>query len=410
MIHRQNLAWSIGLALACAGCVAAEKPAAEPLPATYFGMHIHRADSVTRWPQAGFGSWRLWDAGVDWAKLEPEPGVYRFAKLDGLVALAQQHGVEPMLTLAVTPRWAASRPEEPFVYGKGGASPPRNFQDWERFVATLVHRYGLDIPALEIWNEPKYSEIEPTAGAFFTGTVRDLVELTCRAHKVAKSIEPGIRIVAPGFTGAGDRLARFLEAGGGACVDIIGFHFYERNPVAMRARIRGVKRILEEYGVSHLPLWNTEQGYEVVGPGKLSPDLGFEVSDQQTHAAYIPVSMAMAAAEGVRRFYFYSWERTLIDGVDGPASQAFKRSVQWLKGTSVSACRIEGEVGTCDLHKNGRRAWMVWAETPLHWAWPATWGIRALEPLSGKTDTDAPARKILLNLTPILMKQDVEPW
>ena len=34
------------------------------VPPQYWGLHIHRAGSQSVWPAAGFGSWRLWDAGV----------------------------------------------------------------------------------------------------------------------------------------------------------------------------------------------------------------------------------------------------------------------------------------------------------------------------------------------------------
>ena len=38
------------------------KGSVKPIPKTYFGMHIHRADSITDWPVVKFGTWRLWDS------------------------------------------------------------------------------------------------------------------------------------------------------------------------------------------------------------------------------------------------------------------------------------------------------------------------------------------------------------
>ena len=44
------------------------------IPHSYFGLHIHRAASGTVWPEADFGSWRLWDTHTQWSDLEPQKG------------------------------------------------------------------------------------------------------------------------------------------------------------------------------------------------------------------------------------------------------------------------------------------------------------------------------------------------
>src|SRR5208337_5463220 len=62
---------------------------ASPIPPTLFGMHIHSMviprpymHQPDPWPAVGFGSWRLWDAYVDWTHLEPERGKWTFDTLD----------------------------------------------------------------------------------------------------------------------------------------------------------------------------------------------------------------------------------------------------------------------------------------------------------------------------------------
>ena len=116
-------------------------PNVEPIPLSYFGLHIHRADRGTAWPNVPFGSWRLWDAYVTWADLQPELDKWEFSRLDRYVVLAQSNNVELILPLANTPRWAAARPNESSAYALGNASEAKNIEDWRRYIKVVAKRY-----------------------------------------------------------------------------------------------------------------------------------------------------------------------------------------------------------------------------------------------------------------------------
>jgi hypothetical protein len=49
------------------------------IPASYFGMHIHHLayPGPTSWPNVSVPQWRLWDANVTWADLQPAKGQWR---------------------------------------------------------------------------------------------------------------------------------------------------------------------------------------------------------------------------------------------------------------------------------------------------------------------------------------------
>jgi len=111
---------------------------ADPLPLTYFGLHIHRSDSGTSWPNVPFGSWRLWDSYVGWAQLEPSRGTWDFSRLDKYVAMARLTKVDILLPLAMTPQWASARPYEASPYRPGNAAEPANMDDWVRYVTTVT--------------------------------------------------------------------------------------------------------------------------------------------------------------------------------------------------------------------------------------------------------------------------------
>lgn len=375
---------------------------------------MHRADSTTRWPFVRFGTWRLWDAGVTWNNIEPQRGQYHFEKLDRLIGLAQAHGVEPVFVLGVTPQWASSRPGESSPYGPGASAEPRDIHDWENFVRTLAIRYKGRIHYFELWNEPQYSDFEQATGGFYSGTLASLVRLGRSASRVLKEVDPGNQLITPGFTGAGDRLERFLAAGGRDFSDIIAFHFYALTPEQMLQKIRAVQQIMREQGVGDRELWNTEQGYEVVGPNaKIPGNLGFEVRDIETEAAYILRSFVLAAAAGVRRFYFYSWERLLAENETVPtvAANALGTTVRWLKGASVDSCASEdGAVWTCSLSRGGRKAWMVWnASGEFDWTIPKGWDVTAYEAADGRAGSNHNS-VIKIGQTPLLLKREMPVW
>lgn len=167
------------------------------IPLQYFGLHIHRADAGTAWPNVPFGSWRLWDAYVGWAQLEPERDKWNFSKLDHYVGMAKLTNVELLLPLAVTPNWAWARPLEASAYRPGNSAEPANIEDWRNYVTTLGRRYKGKIRQYEIWNEP-------SDRSHFTGDIDKLVQLTCEANRILKAIDPSIIVVSPASAGGGE--------------------------------------------------------------------------------------------------------------------------------------------------------------------------------------------------------------
>src|SRR5256884_7359888 len=114
-------------------------PPSEPVPLSFFGLHIHHLPQPTPWPRVSFGSWRLWDAYVVWPNVEPQKGQWDFSHLDGYISLAESHSVEILLPLGLTPAWASSRPKEKSGYEPGNAAEPRNISDWSEYVRSEEH-------------------------------------------------------------------------------------------------------------------------------------------------------------------------------------------------------------------------------------------------------------------------------
>lgn len=385
-----------------------------PVQPAYFGMHIHRADTTTAWPIARFATWRFWDAAVSWERLEPAQDAWDFSRLDTLVNLAEQHGVEPMLTLGITPRWAASRPNEKFVYGYGGNSPPRDMLDWEDYVRTVATRYRGRIRYYELWNEPTFDEIDKGRG-FYAGSAKTMVELGRIAHGVIKEVDPENRLVSPGFTDEGKRLDLYLSLGGKDITDVVAHHFYPEKPELIPGYVGHVRRVMAKHGLAHLPLWNTETGYWLPPPGETSspnwPKTGEEV------AAYMARVLILGAATGLDRFYWYSWEATMLNHVPrpvqaGPVIKAYMQVRRWLTGSQVESCATrDRQLWICELRRGKRRGHLVWnTGGARQWRPPQAWGAVRYETLPAELIQMNTDSTVGIGPSPILVQSDGLLW
>lgn len=347
----------------------------DAIPIEFFGLHIHRADKGTAWPDVPFGSWRLWDAYVDWPNLEPSPAKWDFLRLDRYVAMAKLGKVEILLPLGNSPSWASARPAEPSAYKPGNASEPANIEDWRRYVRTVGERYKGRIRHYQIWNEPN---LKP----FFTGSPQKLVELTCEAFQILKAIDPLNQIVSGGSTPGGkDHLGylnHFLASGGKNCIDIVGHHFYVplSGPEAMVPLIRGVRRVMKENGVSQKPLWNTETGWWLASSDG-TPDHqivakgGWKKMSLDYKGNIVFRAFALARSEGVERFFWYAWDNEALGLIEPttkkpkPVTEKWRSAVNTLLGASDLHCIQEGNAWRCDfVGSDGVKTQTSWAVEP----------------------------------------------
>lgn len=344
-------------------------------------MHIHRLGAPTPWPAVPFAGWRLWDAHVAWPDLEPVKGQWHFANLDRYLSAAEQHHVEVLLPLGLSPRWASARPEENSVYGPGLAAEPADLQDWRAYVTAVVTHCGNRVQAYEIWNEPN---LKP----FWSSDTDQMVILTREASRIIRSVNPQAIIVSPSATaGYGTKwLAEFLSKGGGRYVDVIGYHLYVNPdpPEAMLPIIQQIKQIMADNSAGDKPLWNTELGW-----AKPKPFLSEELA-----AAFLARSYILNWAAGVQRLYWYAWDnhawvtlQTLEadDRTLKPAGLAYNVIQQWLVGARMQTCSQDPDhTWICQMTRNGSPQWIVWnAEGTRTFAVPASWRAKNITPLLG---------------------------
>jgi len=352
----------LAILLAGTPCTCRENPSRSgapdrPVPASFFGMHIHHAVEGTPWPVVPFAQWRLWDAHVAWPSLEPRRGQWHFEMLDRYVELAEQGRVGLLLPLGLSPTWASSRPSEKSTYAMGNAAEPKDMEDWRTYVKTVAARYKGRIHEYEIWNEPNLK-------GFWTGDVGQMLDLTREASEVIHGIDPYAKVVSPAATGPNGVpwIREFLTRGGGQYVDVIGYHFYvmPQRPELMVPLINNVREVMDANGAGQKPLWNTETGWAYPKPfpsGELA-------------ASYLVRTHLLAWSSGVQRLYWYAWdnhswvslETTERDNRNlTPAGRAYAIAQSWLVGASLKECKEEAaHTWICRLERGGATQWIVW--------------------------------------------------
>lgn len=411
------------LAIICAPAVASEKAVSN----RYFGLHIFYAGAYTAWPQVAFGSWRLHDAvGTTWDYLQPERARWDFEKLDGYVALAERNGVDLVLTLGITPQWASARPDEASGKGPGRAAEPRDLADWERYVSTVVKRYAGRIKYYEIWNEPRFTEVQPWRGAgFYSGSAKTMVELARVAYTTVKRLDPGAMVISPSMDGEDlgvRKLELYFSLGGARYTDVVGFHFYlqsTREPEGIGPLTAKLRATMNKFGLGSAELWNTESGYVIRESGKNAKAMDTRgmlsvVIDESLAAAWLAQSMLLGMDAGLQRFYWFAWDSSSMGllGVDRPrrpnaAGVALRTLIAWTVGREFQGCRARDDAATvCTfLDAGGRATYVVWAPIPAQFVIPDGWDVNGVETLSGdKTRWTLEARKIDIGPAPILLR------
>jgi len=390
-----------------------------PIPREYFGIHFHNPEKLPAVLPIDFGSWRTWDSGVTWEHLEPKPGQWDFSRLDQVVDIAQRNNIQLLYTFGIVPRWASSRPDDPFVYGPGGAAKPRNIADWENYVRTVAMRYKGRIKYYELWNEPSVTELEPNPKGFWHNSAADLLELGVAAKRVLQQVDPNAKLLSPGFVGGFTRIDLYFKQGGSRAIgtaDIVAFHFYSPSPERMFTYIDKMKALLEQRGIGDRPLWNTETGYTISSKKNVGDEV--YMPNQETAAAYLSRSLILGAAKGLERFYWYAYEGESsgmsVNGQMDLRGFAYATTMRWLKGAMLEGCASPDSVKwVCQLSRGSRKAWIAWATSGdadfivNGGASPAV----EFETISGQVNTlDSHGGPIPLGISPILVKTDSGAW
>lgn len=227
-----------------------------PIAKTFFGMHYKPSTLITS-TDLGVGSQRLWDNGTCWLYLEPSKGNWDWPRLDRYLP----GNIPISLPFAMPPAWATSKPD----INSGGwynRAPPDNDSDYANYVRTVLTRYKGKIDAVEGWNEPD----NPND---WNSTTARLVQLQRVLYETAKSVDPNVIVVSPGFAspnyGGNGGARSFLQAGGAQWCDVLAVHAENKSdavpPEHVSTVISAFRSEAAKVGADKKPIWCNEYGF-----------------------------------------------------------------------------------------------------------------------------------------------------
>lgn len=201
---------------------------------------------------------------VQWSAFAPNgpgkisPGAQIAA--DRLMADASAAGIRVIAFIDRTPCWASSAPSQllrgckPGKLGPANAWPPRDASSFGAFAAWLAKRYGSDLAAIEVWNEPDQSNQDYLAGP---NKPQRYAELLRAAYPAIKQADSQVQVLAGSLVGSNGAFMRALyRAGIQGYYDGVAVHFYNLVLASLRA-FREVQLANHDYK----PLWLDEFGW-----------------------------------------------------------------------------------------------------------------------------------------------------
>jgi polysaccharide biosynthesis protein PslG len=222
---------------------------------------------------------------------DPSFGGSTWTKFDDIVDRAQAAGIDLLLRLDTSPRWALP------TGATDGLGPPVNFDDYFDFVEQVATRYRGRVRAYQIWNEPnltnEWGHQPPDPAAY----VRLLQGASQRIRRADPSAQVVMAALAPTLTQSVEAqnellfLQQVYDAGahGGVDFDVLAVQAYglRGGPDDPRigsadvtfSRPQLVRQVMERNADQATPVWATEVGWDTNPPalgeryGRVTPPL-----------------------------------------------------------------------------------------------------------------------------------------
>jgi len=322
--YRARVAWSAGkerLTNEATFCVLPPSKRAASAVESPFGAHVSPGPTGMKVARAVGAGWlRLHPPNfTKWRVVEPDEG--RWVWHDKAIRLLLDAGFALCGSLDRCPDWASSAPPKTpasrsFYKGRG-AWPPRDWDEWEQYVATTVRRYRGQIDVWEVWNEPNLTEwFYPEPGRTRAETYAEMLR---RTYPVVKRENPNAQVLGGCIAGvlaedepAGRFAYELIELGGLKWMDQFSFHQYllraaDEGPHPIDTWLPKLKEAMQRAG-RPLPLVNTEGGLRQTGSclTHRSPDQSIYVTTDRM-ASLLVRQYVSQLAMGVRRFFFYNF-------------------------------------------------------------------------------------------------------
>lgn len=180
-----------------------------------FGLSVHTqrfspAEQEREALAAGWCGAKVYREDISWGRVNPEPGVWEWARYDSLLDLYDRYNMELQGIYVYNPRWIDQKFQE-------NGSP----EEWGEFVRRVAERYRDRVRYMEVWNEPDIHTFRDKPALY--------IDILKNAYAQVKKVAPEMTILTGGFSGtvSTEHQARFVrrvlsEAKGS--YDVIAFH------------------------------------------------------------------------------------------------------------------------------------------------------------------------------------------
>ncbi len=281
--------------------------------------------------------------------------VARFAALDRLVAGAAARGIKVILTADMTPCWASSAPASLLarcVPGRESAAdawPPRDPADYAEYVAFLARRYGTQLAAIEIWNEPDQSN-----EAYFAGPEKPqrYAAVLRAAYPAIKAANSQVTVLGGSLVGSNGKFLRALYAAGiKGYYDALAVHYYNLTIASLRS-IHEVQLAngdptplwLDEFGwTSCWPKIKREQEQPCVSPQVQARNLT-NVVHELAATSYVDAAVVYKLQDSSREAFGVLSEKGARKRSFNALAAAFARPRGPVEGTHLTLGRRRGRV------------------------------------------------------------------
>lgn len=327
---------------------------------TFFNIHVFDTDAVGMPTDIDYYGVRVHDtqgpitkAGVRWHNIQSAPGTFYWGDLDVVIDRVVGAGKVPLYMVIGTPNFAAASTPNTGLYDNGttftGSNQPLNAAGETaiaEFGTALAQRYnGVArgrIPVYEMWNEVNYSN-------FYAGTQAQYAKMLRLFRNAVRAVDATLKVGAPTIQepeGTGDDwLQTFLAASDGAAgtgkdhMDYCFVHLYPPiyNFGIVWDQMDRVQNLLTAAGVGSLETWNTETGV-LRDPAR--------TFDPAWKAAKLKKSLALAAAKGVKRYFWYTYDNPNMP-MTSPEKDAWQQMRDVLIGKTITNCNILPDERVC---------------------------------------------------------------
>lgn len=262
---------------------------------------------------------RLHRAGARWVRVDvgwntlqpdgPTPFSQWYADLlDQVLAGAHARGLKVIVALWQTPRWASPNGSD--------HAPPTNVRAYADAAATAAQRWGGDVDAWEIWNEPNFADyFEGADPATYT-------KLLCAAYPAIKEHDDSPVLFGGLMYNDDAWLERAYRAGARGCFDALAVHPYVGpsnaapdtpavGEVWRLTHMPAMRAVMDDWGDRHKKIWITELGWSS-GPDSEGNPWDLPVSQPQ-QARFLGEAVRL-----VRARYPYVGPIIWYSDTDGP--------------------------------------------------------------------------------------------